>query len=83
MRMRQIINPSSGTHAVRYQPGAQWDCVVESGVEPIDVALSLPHFRARHQPPNHRMKMFIGTRTAPVRAQVVSAARRSCNDNGD
>lgn len=65
------INPLVGSHAVRYQPGSAWDCVVESGSDSIDVALTLPHFRARHQPADHRLNMLIATRSSPIRAQIV------------
>jgi hypothetical protein len=62
-----------GTRKVKYTAGSEWDFVVEATQEPIDLSLVLPHYRARHQPIDHRMTMFLGSETAPIRAKIVSS----------
>jgi hypothetical protein len=61
-----------GTRKVKYTAGSEWDFAVETTHQPIDLSLVLPHYRARHQPIDHRMSMFLGSDTAPIRAKVVS-----------
>ena len=61
-----------GTRKVKYTAGSEWDLAVETTQQPIDLLLVLPHYRARHQPVNHRMSMFLGSDSAPIRAKVVS-----------
>jgi hypothetical protein len=63
----------TGTRKVKYTAGSEWDFAAETTHQPIDLSLVLPHYRARHQPVNHRMSMFLGSDTAPIRAKVVSA----------
>lgn len=63
----------TGTRKVKYAAGSEWDLVVETTQQPIDLSLVLPHYRARHQPVNHRMTMFLGSDMAPIRAKVVSS----------
>lgn len=64
----------TGTRKVKYAAGSEWDFAVETSHQPIDLSLVLPHYRARHQPVNHRMSMFVGSHMAPIRVKVVSPA---------
>lgn len=57
---------------MKYQPGDDWDLHLDIAYKSIDVTLVLPHYRARNQPIDHRMNMFIGNESAPVRVKVVS-----------
>jgi hypothetical protein len=57
---------------VKYQPDDDWDFHLDMPLKPIDISLALPHYRARNQPVDHRMCMFIGGETAPIRARIVS-----------
>lgn len=61
-----------GTRKVKYTAGSEWDFAVETSHQPIDLSLVLPHYRARQQPVHHRMGMFVGSDTAPIRVKVVS-----------
>jgi hypothetical protein len=67
----QLEKPT-GTHKVKYHPDDEWDFVVDTIHEPVDLALVLPHYRARNQPVNHRMSMSIGSESGPVKVKVVS-----------
>lgn len=40
--------------------------------ETIDMSLVIPHYRARQQPVDHRLNMFIAATAAPVKLKVVS-----------
>ncbi|KAI0261058.1 hypothetical protein BC834DRAFT_973005 [Gloeopeniophorella convolvens] len=53
----------TGTHKVHYQPQQQWDFIADADEHPIDLSLMLPHYRARNQPTEHRMSMFIQSRS--------------------
>jgi hypothetical protein len=52
----------TGTHKVHYQPQHQWDFFADADEHPVDLSLVLPHYRARNQPPAHRMSMFVHSR---------------------
>jgi len=67
----------TGTRKVKYTSGSEWDFVVETTQQSIDLSLVLPHYRARHQPINHRMSMFLASDTAPIRAKVCRQYPRS------
>jgi len=41
--------------------------------KPIDISLALPHYRARNQPVDHRLAMFVSNETSPIKLKVVSA----------
>jgi hypothetical protein len=55
---------------VKYQPDEDWDFQVNAMHEPVNVDLSLPHYRARQQPVDHRISMFIDAHNSPVKAKV-------------
>ncbi|KAF8894719.1 hypothetical protein BD779DRAFT_1502601 [Infundibulicybe gibba] len=43
----------------------------------IDMSLILPHYRARHQPVDHRMSMFVGSDTGAIKLKVCRTFPRS------
>ncbi|KIK63526.1 hypothetical protein GYMLUDRAFT_40569 [Collybiopsis luxurians FD-317 M1] len=60
----------TGSHKVTYSPNSDWDCYVDVAQRSIDMDLVLPHYRARYQPVDHRMNMFVGTEAGPVKLKV-------------
>jgi len=63
------VSPRS--HKIKYQgAGDDWDYVLETEQETIDVALVLPHYRARNQPLDHRMNMFVSNDDGEVKVKV-------------
>jgi len=65
--------PSSvtcGTHKVKYHAPRTWDFHLDADREPIDLALVLPHYRARNQPVDERITMHVGTDTGPIKLKV-------------
>jgi len=75
--MTQQASPTCGLYKVKYQPNEDWDFYVDVEHKPIDLSLTLPHYRARNQPVDHRMSMFVGSGTAPVRVKVCRHYPRS------
>lgn len=71
----QLDRPTRGTTRVKYQADSDWDYSVDGRNTAIDLSLILPHYRARHQPVDHRMSMFIGCDSEPIKVKVVSTAR--------
>ena len=53
--------------------GARWDYYLDvpQAGETIDMSLALPHYRARNQPIDHRMNIFVGNETGPVKLKIV------------
>ena len=39
--------------------------------QPLDLDLILPHYRARNQPIDHRMSMFVANDHQPIKLKVV------------
>lgn len=72
-----LLIPPCGTHRVKYQPDDDWDFHLDIPHKSIDVSLALPHYRARNQPVDHRMSMFIGGEIAPIKARVCRYYPRS------
>lgn len=62
---------SCGTYKVKYQPDEDWDFYLDVFHKPADISLALPHYRARNQPIEHRMNVFVGGETSPMRIKVV------------
>ncbi|EAU88095.1 hypothetical protein CC1G_11518 [Coprinopsis cinerea okayama7 len=62
--------PTRGTHKVKYQGDSEWDFQIDGVDVPVDLSLNLPHYRARHQPVDHRMSMFIGGEREPIKLKV-------------
>jgi len=67
-----LIGPplSRGAHLVKYQPQEEWDFSLETAFQPIDISLVLPHYRARNQPLDHRMNMFIAGDSEPIKVKT-------------
>ncbi|TRM59931.1 hypothetical protein BD626DRAFT_436491 [Schizophyllum amplum] len=63
--------PPPGTYKVRFS-GARWDYYLDvpQAGETIDMSLVLPHYRARNQPIDHRMNIFVGNETGPVKLKI-------------
>src|SRR5687768_9016203 len=65
-----------GTHKVKYQSDSDWDFHLDAGEVPTDVDLMLPHYRARHQPIDHRMSMCVAGQSESIKLRVVSSVFR-------
>lgn len=61
-----------GTHKVRYQDGSEWDFYLDAPHSSVDMSVILPHYRARHQPVDHRMSMFVAGDSDAIKVKVVS-----------
>ncbi|KAG8217248.1 hypothetical protein J3R82DRAFT_5337 [Butyriboletus roseoflavus] len=66
---RGMVHVTRGTHKIHYRASSDWDFILETR-ETIDMSLAIPHYRARQQPVNHRLNMFIAAATAPVKLKV-------------
>ncbi|KAG5639535.1 hypothetical protein H0H81_000682 [Sphagnurus paluster] len=66
-----------GTHKVKYTPEDDWDFQLDVPALPVDVSLALPHYRARNQPVDYRMSMFVGGDDAPIKVKVCRQYPRS------
>jgi len=64
-----LLTEPHGIHKIHYRPSSDWDFILETK-KPIDMTLALPHYRARKQPVDHRLKMFIGAANAPIKLKV-------------
>jgi len=69
--------PTRGTQKVKYQGGEDWDFHVDGGKLPLDLSLILPHYRARNQPVEHRMSMFVANDNEPIKLKVCRNFPRS------
>lgn len=55
--------------------GSGWDFALDTEHRPVDVSLMLPHYRARNQPLDHRLTMFVGSDLGEsIKVKVVSAS---------
>lgn len=64
--------PTTGVHKIRYNANSEWDFQLDVSRTPVDLSLVLPHYRARNQPLQHRMSVFLGNDSAPIKAKIVS-----------
>ncbi|KAF9244237.1 hypothetical protein BU15DRAFT_71793 [Melanogaster broomeanus] len=64
-----VCTEPRGTHKVHYNGTRDWDFILETQ-EAIDMSLVIPHYRARHQPVDHRLNMFVSDEVAPVKLKV-------------
>ncbi|RXW21121.1 hypothetical protein EST38_g4744 [Candolleomyces aberdarensis] len=69
--------PRRGTTKVKYHGDSDWDFYLDSNNEPIDLSLIMPHYRARHQPVDHRMSMYAGSESEPIKLKVCRTISRS------
>jgi len=74
-RFRSLRAQPTGTHKVHYNALSDYDFILET-TEPIDMSLALPHYRARNQPVDHRLTMFISTETS-VKVKICRSVPRS------
>ncbi|EPS98594.1 hypothetical protein FOMPIDRAFT_1024595 [Fomitopsis schrenkii] len=59
-----LLEQPTGSHRVRYRGAgyhSAWDFALETDHRPVDVSLVLPHYRARNQPRDHRLSIFVGS----------------------
>ena len=62
---------SAGSHKVKYHgAGEDWDMAIENE-KGVDVSLLLPQHRARTQPLDYRMTMFVSSESE-IKVKVVS-----------
>jgi hypothetical protein len=55
---------------VKYQEDSDWDFHMDGGKLPLDLSLILPHYRARNQPVDHRMSMFVANDTEHIKLKI-------------
>jgi len=69
-----LLELPNGSHRVKYRGAGSrslHDFVLEAERRPIDISLVLPHFRARNQPLEHRLGMYVGNDSAePIKVKV-------------
>ncbi|KAI6042990.1 hypothetical protein EDC04DRAFT_2878158 [Pisolithus marmoratus] len=58
-----------GTHKVHYKESCDWDFVLETS-KAIDMSLAIPHYRARHQPIDQRLRLFVAGESLPIKLKV-------------
>ncbi|KZT28664.1 hypothetical protein NEOLEDRAFT_1175523 [Neolentinus lepideus HHB14362 ss-1] len=66
---KALLYEPMGTQRVHFQGGKDWDFGLETTGH-IDLSLVLPHYRARNQPISHRMSMYIGNDSGPIKVKV-------------
>jgi hypothetical protein len=66
----------TGTHKVHYRPQQPWDFITDADEHPVDLSLVLPHYRARNQPTEHRMSMFVHGR-AEIKSTICRQSSRT------
>ncbi|KAL0947508.1 hypothetical protein HGRIS_013608 [Hohenbuehelia grisea] len=71
------LHAAIGTHKVKFQPDHDWDFHLEAHHRAVDLSLVLPHYRARNQPVNHQMSMFVGGESGPIKLRVCRHFPRS------
>lgn len=70
-----LIHAPTGSHKVKYLADENWDFYLDTTHKPVDLSLVLPHYRARNQPIEHRMSMFVGNESYPIKLKVVRPFR--------
>ncbi|CAL1703468.1 unnamed protein product [Somion occarium] len=61
--MESLLEPPSGSQRVKYRGAGShsaYDFSLDTEHRPIDVSLVLPHYRAKNQPIDHRLSMYVG-----------------------
>ncbi|KAJ7581484.1 hypothetical protein C8J56DRAFT_1016025 [Mycena floridula] len=69
--------PATGSYRVKYAAHSDWDFHLDLARGPVDLSLILPHYRARNQPVHHRLNMFVGHDSGPVKLKVCRPSPRS------
>ncbi|KAJ6488507.1 hypothetical protein C8R47DRAFT_1215751 [Mycena vitilis] len=67
---QELIQAPSGSHKVRYLAGQNWDFHLDVAQKPVDLSLVLPHYRAKSQPIENRLSMFVGNESHPMKLKV-------------
>ncbi|KAH8833901.1 hypothetical protein DL96DRAFT_1578792 [Flagelloscypha sp. PMI_526] len=73
------IHSPSGTHRVHYKPNSDWDytLTVSGHNKAVDVDLVLPHFRAKNQPADHRLNIYLANYLGPIKAKICRSVSRT------
>lgn len=64
-----LRHEAMGTHKIHYKESCDWDFVLET-TKVIDMSLVIPHYRARHQPIDQRLRTFVGADASPVKLKI-------------
>lgn len=74
--MESLIEQPTGSQRVKYRGAgadSSYDYSLDSEHRPIDVSLVLPHYRAKNQPVDHRLSMYVGSESGEsIKVKVVS-----------
>ncbi|KAI6036916.1 hypothetical protein BKA83DRAFT_4169449 [Pisolithus microcarpus] len=65
-----------GTHKIHYKESCDWDFVLETP-RSIDISLAIPHYRARHQPIDQRLRLFVAGECSPIKLKICRPVPRS------
>ncbi|KAH7889982.1 hypothetical protein F5I97DRAFT_1849078 [Phlebopus sp. FC_14] len=68
-RLSLLHSGPNGTHKVHYNALGDWDFILDTQ-QPVDISFAIPHYRARHQPIDHRLSMFVGADASSVKLKV-------------
>jgi len=68
---------TQGKQKVKYHGESEWDFQADGVHQPLDLDLILPHYRARNQPIDHRMSMFVANDHQPIKLKVCRNFPRS------
>ncbi len=69
--MSENATPTTGVQKIKYNAESAWDFQLDVAHKPVDISVVLPHYRARNQPVDHRMHIFLGNDSAPIKAKIV------------
>ncbi|KAF8919256.1 hypothetical protein CPB85DRAFT_1212878 [Mucidula mucida] len=68
--MSENATPTTGVQKIKYNAESAWDFQLDVAHKPVDISVVLPHYRARNQPVDHRMHIFLGNDSAPIKAKI-------------
>ncbi|KAJ7063516.1 hypothetical protein C8F01DRAFT_80577 [Mycena amicta] len=74
---QHLVDGPSGTYRVKYLAGEDWDLHVDIAHKPVDLSLVLPHFRARNQPLDQKISMYVANEACPIKLKVCRSVSRS------
>ena len=80
--LSQFGSRCTGTHKIHYQPQQPWDFTTDADDHPVDLSLVLPHYRARGQPTEHQMSMYVHS-SGEIKSTIVSAANQANSITAD
>ncbi|TFK46006.1 hypothetical protein OE88DRAFT_1668405 [Heliocybe sulcata] len=69
---KALLYEPVGTQRVHFQGGKGWDFFLETArpETQTDLSLVLPHYRARNQPLDHRLSMYVGSESGDIKVKV-------------